>query len=229
MTSTTTLTGLSRRRFIGATSGAAAAVTLVDLAAAPGAFAGTRAHGHGGKGGKSRNGWPVLSEAPSHVIEGSAQQVRLADGDAAVLLLHVARRFHYEIDSLRSGDVEGWTAHAHVTQPYESNYLSGSAMAIRPLCYPAGAKGNFYPNELVVIRDILSELDGAVAWGGDFTVPKESHFELALRPGHPRLKGVARKIQGWQTGPGNHGAGATDAFDPHRRKAARAFERRMAS
>lgn len=226
-----TLTGLSRRRFIGATSSAAATAALINVGGAGTAVAapGNGAEPHAWTGKKSRNGWPVLAQAPSHRVEGSSQQVRLAGGDAAVILLHVARRFHYEIDSLRAGDVHGWTAHADVTQPYESNYLSGSALAIRPLCYPGGSKGNFYPNELVVIRDILSELDGTVAWGGDFEAPKESHFELTLRPGHPRLKGVARKIQGWQTGPGDHGAGATDAFDPRRRKAARAFERRMAS
>ncbi|MGV4982989.1 hypothetical protein ACWC0C_31140 [Streptomyces sp. NPDC001709] len=226
-----TLTGLSRRRFIGATSSAAAAATLIDFGGAGTAAAdpGTGNEPRGWKGEKSRNGWPVLSKAPSQLIEGSSQKVRLAEGDAAVVLLHVARRFHYEIDSLRAGDVHGWTAHRDVTEPYESNYLSGSAIAIRPLCYPTGAKGNFYPNELVVIRDILSELDGTVAWGGDFKTPKESHFELTVRPGHPRLKGVARKIQGWQTGPGNHGAGATDAFDPKRRTVSRAFERRTAS
>lgn len=225
-----TLTGLSRRRFIGAASSAAATATLIHVGAGTAVAAtGKGAEPQAWKGKKSRNGWPVLAQAPSHRIEGSSQKVRLAEGDASVILLHVARRFHYEIDSLRAGDVHGWTAHPDVTEPYESNYSSGSALAIRPLCYPSGSKGNFYPNELVVIRDILSELDGTVAWGGDFTAPKESHFELTLRPGHPRLKGVARKIQGWQTGPGNHGAGATDAFDPRRRKAARAFERRTAS
>jgi hypothetical protein len=40
---------------------------------------------------------------------------------------------------------------------------------------------------------------------------------------------VARKIQGWRAGTGNEGAGATDAFDPRRREAARAFQRRTAS
>ncbi|MEU3711999.1 hypothetical protein [Streptomyces catenulae] len=226
-----TSTGLSRRRFIGATSSAAATATLINLGGVGTAVAttGKGAEPHAWKGKQSRNGWPVLAQAPSHRIEGSSQKVRLAEGDASVILLHVARRFHYEIDSLRAGDVHGWTAHANVTEPYESNYASGSALVIRPLCYPSGSKGNFYPNELVVIRDILSELDSTVAWGGDFKVPKESHFELTLRPGHPRLKGVARKIHGWQTDPGNHGAGAIDAFDPRRRRVARAFERRMAS
>ncbi|MFE7783029.1 hypothetical protein [Streptomyces nigrescens] len=215
-------TGLSRRRFIGASSGIAAAATLVNLGAAPDASADT----HAWKGPVSKNRWPVLDEATSFTIEGSGQKVSLAEGDAATVLLNVARRFHYEIDSLRAGDVHGWTSDRKVTEAYESNYLSGSAIAIRPVGYPVGAKGNLYPNELVVIRDILAELDGAVAWGGDFTTPKESHFEIALRPGHPRLKGVARKIRGWDSGPGDEGAGAIDAFDPKRRSAAQAFARR---
>lgn len=143
-----TLTGLSRRRFIGAASSAAATATLINVGAAGTAVAATGkgVEPHAWKGKKSRNGWPVLAQAPSHGSEGSSQKVRLAESDASVILLHVARRFHYETDSLRAGDAHGWTAHADVTEPYESNYSSGSAVAIRPLCYPSGPKGNFYPN-----------------------------------------------------------------------------------
>ncbi|WP_260635204.1 hypothetical protein [Streptomyces angustmyceticus] len=217
--------GLSRRRFVGATSGVAAAATLVNLGGADCASADTRAW----KGPVSKNRWPVLDEATSFSIEGSGQEVSLAEGDAATILLNVARRFHYEIDSLRVGDVHGWIRDHTATETYESNYLSGSALAIRPVDYPVGAKGNLYPNELVIIRDILAELDGVVAWGGDFNRPKESHFEIALRPGHPRLKGVARKIREWNSGPGDNGAGTIDAFDPRRRSAAHTFLQRQAS
>ncbi|MQS36002.1 M15 family metallopeptidase [Streptomyces katsurahamanus] len=217
-------TDLSRRRFVGASAGVVGALALTtvgEAAAAPAADPAWSA-------GRSRNGWQVLRTATSFRIEGSDSTVRLADGDAATVLLHVARRFNYEIDSLRSGDVRGWTDNRKVKAEYESNHLSGTAIAIRPLAYPAGSKGNLYPHELIVVRDILSELDGVVAWGGDFTTPKESHFEIAVKPGHPRLKGVARKIRGWEAGPGNEGAGAIDAFAPKRRSAARAFQRRAA-
>ncbi|MEV0302488.1 hypothetical protein [Streptomyces prasinus] len=211
------LIGLSRRRFLGAGSGIAAATALVGFGAGQAsAVTGTWSDP------ESTNGWRLLEKAPGFVIEGSGRVVSLAEGDAATILLYVARRFHYEIDSLRAGDVHGWTVDRKVTEPYESNYLSGSAIAIRPVWYPVGAKGNLYPNELIVIRDILAELDGVVAWGGDFKKPKESHFEIVLKPGHPRLKGVARKISGTT----NDGAGTIDAFDPIRRNAARAFERR---
>ncbi|KQX81288.1 MULTISPECIES: hypothetical protein [Streptomyces] len=179
-------------------------------------------------GAKSANGWPVLEEAELFRIEGSGRSVRLAGGDAAVILLHVARRFHYEIDQLRDGDVTGHSTTRGAIQDYESNYLSGTALAIRPLAYPVGAKGGLYPHELVVVRDILAELDGVVGWGGDLPTPKESHFELAYGPGHPKVKGVARTIRAWQAGPGSAGAGAVDAFDPERRSRSRAFARRTA-
>ncbi|WP_173317923.1 hypothetical protein [Streptomyces fulvorobeus] len=214
----------------GAAFGAVTALaTLPGTAhAAPGVPSADGARGRAWPGAKSANGWPVLEAAELLHIEGSGQSVRLADGDAAVILLHVARRFHYEIDQLRTGDVTGHSTTREVVEDYESNYLSGTALAIRPLAYPVGVKGGLYPNELVVVRDILAELDGVVRWGGDLATPKESHFEIAYRPGHPRVKGVARKIRGWQAGPGSAGAGTVDAFDPKRRSRSQAFARRVA-
>ncbi|MCF2126932.1 hypothetical protein L1I79_10865 [Strepomyces sp. STD 3.1] len=223
---------LTRRRFVGATAGVAGAAALTSLLPAAAAAAAETAGAAGAAGSwageRSSNGWPLLEAPESFGVEGSDQEVRLAGGDAAVVLLHVARRFHYEIGELRAGEIHGWTSGRRVAREYESNYLSGTAIAVRPLSYPAGARDGLYPNELVVVRDILAELDGVVVWGGDLTPVKESHFEIAVKPGHPRLKGVARKIEGWRKGPGDEGAGATDAFDPARREKARAFARRSA-
>lgn len=164
-------------------------------------------------GSTSANSWPILSTAPSFRIEGSGESAKLADGDPATVLLYVARRFNYEIDSLRSGDVAAHTTDRNIAQPYESNYLSGTAIAIRPLLYPVGAAGMFYPNELAIINDILAELNGVVAWGGNATTPKESHFEIAVRPGDSKLDVAAAKIRGWDEQPSSEGAGATNAFD----------------
>lgn len=217
---------ISRRRLLGATAvvtGAAVASALVPSvghAASPEVRTWRRS--------RSANGWPVLASADWHDIEGSGQKVALASGDAAVILTYVARRFHYEIDQLRPGDVHGHTTVAQVAEAYESNYLSGSALAIRPQAYPVGVSGGLYPRELVVIRDILAELDGVVAWGGDFERPKESHFEIAYPPGDRRVSAMAQRISEWTRGPGGKGAGAIDAFDPARLARARAFARRNA-
>ncbi|MER5356899.1 hypothetical protein [Streptomyces sp. NPDC002785] len=217
-----------RRSVLVAGAALGAATALTALPGVAHAAEGAPPAGRRWSGGKSANGWPVLEEAKLFRIEGSGQSVRLTDGDAAVILLHVARRFHYEVDQLRAGDVSGHSTDRTITEEYESNYLSGSALAIRPHAYPVGVKGGLYPQELVVVRDILAELDGVIAWGGDFGTPKESHFEIAYKPGHPKVKGVARTIRGWQEGPGNGGAGSVDAFDPQRRRRARTFARRAA-
>jgi hypothetical protein len=138
--------------------------------------------------------------------------------------LHVARRFHYEIDTLRDGDVVGFTPDQPVTQPFESNYLSGTAITIRSICYPLGARGGFYPWEHTVIRDILAELGGAVSWGGDERIPKESHFQIAQTPGHPAIRAAAQQIRGWNDTPGGQGADAVNAFDTKRLQAAHQFQ-----
>lgn len=217
---------LTRRHFVGATAGFAGAVTIGSLGTSPASAAAreTAWTGH-----RSANGWEVLPEAKNFPIEGSDQSVHLAEGDAATILLYVARRFHYEIDQLREGDVRGHRTSRRIRERHESNYLSGTAVEIRPQSYPLGVKGGFYPPEMIVIRDILAELDGVLAWGGDFKTPKESHFEIAYKRGHPKVKGAARKIEGWNTGPGNEGAGATDAFDPGRQSRATSFAHRSAA
>jgi hypothetical protein len=202
---------ISRRRLLTATAavtGAAVAAPLLAAGPAQAAVAGP-----------SANGWPELPQAPWQPVEGSGLQVQLADGAAALLLTYVARRFHYEIDQLRAGDLTGFTPTVAAGPAYETNYRSGTALAIRPHAYPFGVRGGFYPQELVVIRDILAELAGTVAWGGDFDQPKESHFEIAYRPGHPSLDAAVRRIDGTAS------AGAVDAFQPARRTRAKQFER----
>ncbi|MBT2396200.1 hypothetical protein [Streptomyces sp. ISL-100] len=219
---------LPRRWFI-TSAGAASGVVLFGTGSAAPAAAMPADEVATWNGKKSANGWPVIDKGIRYPIEGSRASVTLAGGEVAVVLLHVARRFHYEVDALRVGDISGHSTNPVVKNDYESNYLSGTAIAIRPGAYPAGLTGGLFPHELIVIRDILAELDGVVSWGGDEpAVPKESHFQIALKPGHPKLKRVAAKIRGWSEEPGK-GAGATDAFASTRRKAARAFEQRTSN
>ncbi|WP_037968802.1 hypothetical protein [Streptomyces sp. SS] len=225
---------LSRRRVIGAAGSLAGAAALGLMDVAPAAAATPGAQGAQApapttwRGSRSANGWKILDEAAAHPIEGSGLSVRLADGDAATILLHVARRFHYEIDELRIGDVTGHTTSRKVRGPHESNHLSGTAIAIRSAAYPLGVRGGLYPHELVVVRDIVAELDGVVAWGGDLASPHESHFGIVLGPTHPKVRGVARKLREWRNTPGQ-GAGAIDAFAPERLTSVEAFRSRSAS
>lgn len=202
-----TTTKYGRRGFLGA----AIAVSGAMIFPAPAAIAKPEERNYW-RPAHSENGWPIVDNAKLFRVEGSNQSVHLVDEDCATLLLYVARRFNYEIGTLRDGEITGHTASRAVSQSYESNYLSGTAIAIRPLLYPVGAKGLFYPNELAVIRDILSELDNTVSWGGDEDVPKESHFQIANALGHARIKNSARKVRARDEKPGGPKAGAISAF-----------------
>ncbi|GHH35715.1 M15 family metallopeptidase [Lentzea cavernae] len=202
---------LGRRRFLGI-AGVAAAATTVGFA--PVASAAPTA---------SANGWPLgHRDVVNHRIEGSGATIALRSGDVATVLLHVARRYNYEIATVEL---------AHVSQvaggaPFETNYASGTAFALRPDLYPLGVKGNLFPTQLVVLRDVLAECEGVVRWGGDFKKsPKEGHFQIDVRPGSPKLAMVARKINGLRQ---DKAAGAPpEAFAKARTAVAEALARRQ--
>ncbi|MGP3965825.1 M15 family metallopeptidase [Nonomuraea sp. 3N208] len=145
-----------------------------------------------------------LSWAPTWLISGSSANVTLRLGEVATILLHVAARFHYEIGTLVDGDVVGHRPLGNTRlSAAESNHSSGTAIDIKPGWYPSGAKGGFFPNEKAVIRDILTECEGLVQWGGDSDQAlSEGHFQIGVPPGDIRLGQVAEKIQGWNQKPG---------------------------
>ena len=202
-----TPTELPRRTFL--VSGAAAAGGLLLSSAGP-QLAAEAAPGVSGtwSSGTTENGWPVLRRPGTHAVQGSGQDIRLAS-EAAALLVY---------DQLRPGDLVGHTVERTVEQDYESNHLSGTALSIRALAYPAGVHGGFFPAEQAVVEDILAELDGAVSWGGHFGQPKESHFQIAHRPGHRDLERAVRRVADVSRRSASGAAGATDAFAPQRRR-----------
>lgn len=211
---------LTRRRALGLGMGAGAAIALTGPGSAQAVPAArermwTRS--------RSANGWPLLDHATAYRVEGTNAEVSLMKGDVATVLLYVARRFAYEIDMLRPGDAYGHTTDRRVAAPIESNYLSGTAIAIRPMHYPLGAdvkNTGMSEAERLVVADILAECEGVVAWGGDMKPVKQSHFQIDVPPGDVRLKQLSQRIQGWNNTPGQ-GAGTIDAFAPARIKRAR--------
>lgn len=209
----------TRRQALGLTAGITAGAFLTGIPGAaaapdPGVWRGSR----------TQNRWPVVDAGGTDVlrIEGTDVDVRLLKGDVATVLLYVARRFAYEIDMLRPGDVQGHTSRRHGRSRFESNHLSGTAIAIRPLFYPLGAEPStgMSAQEHTVVLDILADCDGVVAWGGDLKPVKESHFHIDVHPGDQHLGEVAARIRGWNNTPGR-GAGTIDAFAPARIRRAR--------
>jgi hypothetical protein len=166
----------------------------------------------------SRNGWEMERVAddggniftrpvPGTPLAGIA--VRM--GDVETVLVHVVRRFHYEVEELRKGDVIGWRSPGKVRKGLpESNQASGTAVQIRPGAYPAGTRGGFYPQQRLVIEGILTELDGVIRWAGNDPKPDESLFYIAVRPNDPRLTTTAARIRRWNETPGRGAGVLTD-------------------
>lgn len=211
---------IDRRRFL-ALGGAALGGAVLGAAALP-----ATAHADDSttwRGRQSSNGWPVLAEGEARRfrIEGSALSVWLAPA-AAPVLLYVARRFVYEIESrLEPNEITGHIVDNGVRADYESTYLSGSGIAIRPLLYPLGATNGLFPDERTVIRDILADCGGIVEWGGDLTPVKESHFHITVPPDSEDYRELVDRLRGWDAAPGK-GAGTINAFTPARLRRAAA-------
>lgn len=228
---------MDRRRFLaglGVIGGGAAVLALGVPAPATAAPAQPGNRATRWSAAKSQNGWPVLtgkaaaSSIKPHRVQGSDASVALRTGDVATVLLHVARRFHYEVDQLRGEEIQGHTADRMVAAPLESNYLSGTAISIRPGQYPLGAAGCLFPHEVVIVRDVLADCEGVVRWGGDDrNAPKEGHFQIDVKPGDGALPRLAARINGWAAVPGQGAGLPVDPFATSRRAAADALAARQ--
>jgi hypothetical protein len=183
----------------------------------------------------SSNGWEmekitdVLGNIHTRPVPGTPLEgipVRL--GTVEVILVHLVRRFHYEVDQVARGEVTAWQPPGTVRRDRpESNLASGTAVRIRPGHYPAGSRNNFFPRQLVVVRDILAELDGVVRWSGDDRRPDESLFSIDVPPGDRRLTSLETRIRSWQDRPGTGAGAPPDTASASRRRAASALERRQ--
>lgn len=184
---------ISRRRLLGAAAGTG---LLVLAPIRPSSAAGKGFTEWTQKA--SANGWTINPTAvrPYH-IQGSSASVALRQGRVAAVLLHVARRWHYEIAPLDTGEgggITGYTTRRIVQAEFESNYLSGTAIALHPTAYPANGSEGLFPRHQAIVRDILADCEGTVAWGADLNPVKVSHFEIVARPGSGVLARVSARL-----------------------------------
>ncbi|MEU7717861.1 hypothetical protein [Streptomyces tibetensis] len=184
----------------------------------------------------STNGWEMerIADDRGHIytrpVPGTpVTGVQLRMGDVETVLVHVIRRFHYEIDELRRGDVTGWRHPSKVRKGLaESNQASGTAVQIRPGSYPSGLRGGFFPQQEAVIRDILADCEGVIRWGGDDKRPDEALFYVDTAPGDSRLARIAEKIREWDWTPGLGAGSGADPLQPSRKRAAERLARQQA-
>ncbi|MFJ8146396.1 hypothetical protein ACIQ6R_15190 [Streptomyces sp. NPDC096048] len=220
----------TRRSVLAAGAGTVAAAWIgqtASAAAAPDASSGKRAPWTGQR---SANGWSIDPGAVSrHQVEGASAAVMLRDGPAAAVLLHVARRWHYEIAPLDTGEGGGASGHTTsraVAAAYESNYLSGTALCLHPAAYPLGGSEGLWPHHELIVRDILLDCEGTVVWGGDLSPVKPSHFHIAAGPDNHALADIAERLSPPPGAARTPVAGAgEDPAHPARRVKARRLER----
>ncbi|WP_037672520.1 hypothetical protein [Streptomyces globisporus] len=162
----------------------------------------------------SANGWTIQtnvdrdSQVWTRSVSGTGLTVPVWIGDVETVLLHVVRRFHYEVEELHAGDLVGWRPAEEVRRRHpESNLASGTAVRIRP---GAGAQGSLFPLQTDTVRAVLADCAGVVRWGGDDKPVDESLFYIAVGPLDTRLADLAARIREWNATPGE-GAGATAA------------------
>jgi hypothetical protein len=176
----------------------------------------------------SQNGWPLVSSDAVHrgQIEGSDARTSLLPGAASVVLLHVARRYHYEVESLGQDHVIGHRVDRNLRARYESNLLSGTAISLNPGLHPIGATGTLFPLQVTVLRDILTDCEGVVRWGGDDTdLPAEGFFQLDVPPRDATLARVAARMSGWRLLRGQGAGAPVDPFDAGRRSRAQHLQK----
>ncbi|MFD0318555.1 hypothetical protein [Streptomyces flavalbus] len=226
---------ITRRGLLGAAAGAGVlALAQNTLTPAPAVAAGADPDTTRWTGTRSANGWPIDPDATAvFPVEGSGASARLRGGAAAAVLLHVARRWHYEIAALDSGEGGGLTAYTtrrDIGADFESNHLSGTAVALHPAAYPLAGSEGLWPHQEAIVRDILVDCEGTVAWGGDLTPVKVSHFHVAVRPDDRTLARVAAALDTSRptTAPRAQTAGTVaDPAAPARRVKARRLDRAL--
>lgn len=169
----------------------------------------------------SANGWTIEKEA-NHVstvwtrpVAGTGLEVDVRIGDVEAILLHVTRRFHYEVEQLQRVDLAGWQEAGKLRKGLpESNLASGTAVRIRP---GASAEGGLFPQQEIVLRDILADCEGVVRWGGDDSEVDESLFYVDAGPDDERVAKLGERFREWDTTPGLGAGSAVDVQSSSRR------------
>ena len=150
---------------------------------------------------RSSNGWfmEAGSDAGGTIwttaVQGIRSKMAVRVGDVETVFNHLVRRYHYEVDTLNEAEIVVFKDFKGALSEYESNHASGTAIDIRPGWFPLGSSDGFGEVQLGTLKNILEEFDGIVVWGGNFDVPDQGHFEIAVPPEDSRLQAIANAIR----------------------------------
>jgi len=133
----------------------------------------------------SQNGWRALTPTSrllhSWVIPGDGTKLRLRNGSAGFLLVHLATRFDKRVEDLTEPVLDDW---GYAYRPIRgcvalSNHASGTAMDLNATDHPLGVKDTFTPEQEQMIHKILRKYNGCIRWGGNYKGRvDEMHFEI---------------------------------------------------
>jgi hypothetical protein len=133
----------------------------------------------------SQNGWRALTPTSrllyTWTVPGDGTRLRLRQGPAGFLLIHLATRFDKQVENLREPLLDDW---GYAYRPIRgfvelSNHASGTAIDLNATDHPLGAENTFTPTEEATVNRLLKKYEGCIRWGGNYQNRKdEMHFEL---------------------------------------------------
>jgi hypothetical protein len=135
----------------------------------------------------SQNGFPALpSDSPllyTWTIPDTSRKLRLRNGSAGFLLIHLALWFDAKIEDVEGGILDDWGYAYRPVRGYEttlSNHSSGTAMDLNATKHVLGSENTFSGEEELRIRRRVNHFfDGTIRWGGEYAGRKdEMHFEI---------------------------------------------------
>lgn len=140
---------------------------------------------------KSYNGWSASPNLKTRVIEPvKGVKLRVRDNDnIALLFTYLVQEYHERVDSVtgpHKADDWGFAYRVNRNAKNLSNHASATAIDLDATEHPNGVPTakTFTQREIREVHKILSELDGVIAWGGDYRgTPDAMHFEIAAKPG----------------------------------------------
>lgn len=149
----------------------------------------------------SQNTWPALATGSpklhSWVIPGSKRKLRLRNGSAGFLLVHLALWFDERIEDVDGGILDDWGYAYRPVRGFSttlSNHSSGTAMDLNATRHVLSRENTFSPaDEALITRRVNGFFDDCIRWGGEYRGRKdEMHFEIN-RP-MPACEKVARRL-----------------------------------
>ncbi|MGB3441678.1 MAG: M15 family metallopeptidase [Actinophytocola sp.] len=133
----------------------------------------------------SQNGWPVNPPLVTRTIPGTDVRVRVADGPAGDVLMHVLSQVSTRVEDISmnsdAGERDDWGYAERNVRGSDaiSNHASGTAVDMNATRHVLGARDTFTATQSQEIRTILTEVDNVVRWGGDYQGRRdEMHFEI---------------------------------------------------